>query len=411
MRYSSTEEKLLEFMAEIEVIDAHEHLPPERVRVSFKVDVMTLFSHYTRTDFISAGMSPQDYERMINPEEPLEERWKIFKPFFKFIRYGSYARPALIAVKEFYGFDDITDDNYMAISERMMAENTQGIYKRILWDKCHIRAVLTQAGRTDYDLDYLIPLMPMDTYASVRSAEEVEKRAENLKVQVKDLDDYLQLARKGIERWKSEGAVGLKTRAQPNDPPDRKAAEEAFKKILNGGKGANLKALYDYLVNEIMEICADLDMVVAVHAGMWGDFRVLDPKHMIPVFPRHPRTRFDLYHMGMPWVRDTGVIGKNNQNVWLNLCWCHIISPEMTCSALDEWIDLVPVNKIIAFGGDYSRPVEKVYGHLLMAKEDIARVLARRIDRGLMGFDEATFIIKRWFWDNPKELYKLDLPD
>ncbi len=138
---------------------------------------------------------------------------------------------------------------------------------------------------------------------------------------------------------------------------------------------------------------------------MWGDFRTLDPTHLIPLIERHPHTRFDVYHAGMPWVREAGVIGKNSPNVWLNLAWCHIVSQRMTVSLLDEWLDLVPVNKIFAFGGDYGLPVEKVVGHLWMAREDIAEVLARRVKRGDMSEDRALEIARLWFYDNPLDCY------
>lgn len=45
MNYTRTEEVLLEAMEGMEIIDAHEHLPPEHVRTSAKVDVLTLFAH------------------------------------------------------------------------------------------------------------------------------------------------------------------------------------------------------------------------------------------------------------------------------------------------------------------------------------------------------------------------------
>ncbi|MGB9598144.1 MAG: amidohydrolase family protein, partial [Candidatus Poribacteria bacterium] len=305
------------------------------------------------------------------------------------------------------------DDNYREISERMQAENTPGIYHRIMRDKCKIRVALTQAGRTDYNDDLLIPLMPIDVYGSVRNVDDVKKKASDLGMEVKTLDDYLAVVKKGIEKWKSEGAVGIKMISRPNIVPSKKTAEEIFNKIMNGeNPGVVLGEtdhLTDYLWNYIMDVVAELDMVMAVHAGMWGDFRYLDSKHNIPIFPRHPNTRFDLYHLGMPYVRDTIVIGKNHPNVWLNLCWCHIISPQMTISGLDECIDLVPINKIIGFGGDYRIPVEKIYGHLVMAREDIATVLGRRVDRGQMGIDEAIAIAKKWLWDNPKNLYKLNI--
>ena len=67
------------------------------------------------------------------------------------------------------------------------------------------------------------------------------------------------------------------------------------------------------------------------------------------------------------------------------------------------------MNKIIGFGGDYALPVEKVYGHLVMAREDIARVLAGRIERGQMTEDQGLTLARKWLFDNPNDLYRLDL--
>ena len=62
--------------------------------------------------------------------------------------------------------------------------------------------------------------------------------------------------------------------------------------------------------------------------------------------------RFDLFHLGMPMIRDAILIGKTCPNIVLNLTCCPIISQVQTYRALDEILDLVPVNKIVAFGGD-----------------------------------------------------------
>lgn len=96
-------------------------------------------------------------------------------------------------------------------------------------------------------------------------------------------------------------------------------------------------------------------------------------------------------------------------NVWLNLCWTHIISQRFATDGLDEAIDLIPMNKLLAFGGDYGVPVEKVYGHLTMAREDIARVLAGRIASKQMTEEQALTLARMWLWDNPKELYRLSV--
>ncbi len=311
----------------------------------------------------------------------------------------------------------------MAISEAMQANLKPGIYQRVLGDKCKIKVALTQAGRTDYQEDpLLVPLMPARDYTDVSTWEAIQRKAGELGMTVNSLDDYVNVMEAGVVKWKQEGAVGLKTVSEPTaGPPDRAEAMSLFETLRCGsreklsdhptpGVATSLTApnpLRDYLRDEMFKICARQDMPMAVHAGMWGDFRNLDSQHIIPSIMRHPQTRFDLYHMGMPEVRQTGIIGKNFPNVWLNLCWTHIVSAQMTRSALDEYLDLVPVNKIFAFGGDYHRPVEKVYGHLTLARQNIAWVLARRIEAGVMTEDQALTVARKWFWDNPIECYKL----
>jgi len=124
---SPIKENVLKAIEELEIVDAHEHLPPEKVRTEQKVDVFTLFSHYTRVDLLAAGMPPEYWERIHDPTMPIDNRWEMFAPYLESIRYGSYARPAFIAAKEFYGFDDIDERNYKDLSERISAANTPGI--------------------------------------------------------------------------------------------------------------------------------------------------------------------------------------------------------------------------------------------------------------------------------------------
>lgn len=406
---SSVYERLLEAISGFEVIDAHEHLPPEHVRVSQHVDALTLFSHYTRTDLVTSGLARRDYDRMLDGDLPLEYRWRLFSPYLEHIRYGSYARPAFIAAKEFYGFDTIDEKTYIPLSQAMAEANKPGIYHRVLREKCKIETVLTQGHRTDYDDELLVPLMPSDNYVRVLKWEDVAQRAADLKERANTLDDYIAVMEKGVEKWMSERVIGLKMMSRAYGQPSRAEATVVFERLRGGLERElpELNPLRDYLLDEMLRVCARKGLVMAVHAGMWGDFRELEPTQMMPIFGRHPETKFDLYHAGMPSVRETGVIGKNFANVWLNLCWCHIISPRMTRSALDEWMDMVPMNKIFAFGGDYKKPVEKVYGHLVMAREDIAVVLAGRVEERLMSEEEAVTVAHKWFYENPKALYGL----
>lgn len=408
-KLSELERRLVERMEGFEVIDCHEHLPPESHRTGAEVDAFTFFSHYTSGDLRVAGMPQEQYRSLFDTRIPLNKRWETLKPFWEKIRFTSYSRAVLIAMKKFYGFDDLNDATYQPLSEAMAKANTPGIYERVLRDACKIKTALTQCGTTELGTPLLTPVMPM-VYETER-AELLIHPPFDREAKVRSLDDYLDAVRRYVKRVKSEGTVGLKMRSNPYRNPDRKEALSAFESLVNGSveRLPSPNPLCDYVVDETIKIATEEELVICVHTGYWGDFRTLDPLHIIPILQRHPETKFDLYHLGYPWLRETLMLGKGFHNVWLNLCWTHIISQRFAMDGVDEGLDLIPTNKILAFGGDYGKPVEKVYGHLIMARENIARVMARRIEHGLLTEDQALHIARMWFFDNPAKLYRLKL--
>ena len=409
MQRDALETGLYDAMAEFDIIDCHEHLGPEKGRTESPVDVFTLFSDYTSRDLLVAGMSEADYRSLLDRDLPLQRRWETFRPYWREIRWGSYARASLLAAQKFYDIDDINDDTYELLSERIAQANTPGLYQRVLADACNIRTALTQCSSTDVGTPLLTPLMPI--FFDTRTWEFLSKEPCVANVEVNSLDDYVEAVRCYVARVKSEGAVGLKMVSNPFGTPNRDDAAAAFDALRKDPEMylADPNPLKDYLADQAIAIGTEAGLVIAVHTGYWGDFRQLDPLHMIPMLQRHPSAKFDIYHLGYPWMRETLMLGKGFPNVWLNFCWTHIISQRFAVAGLDEAIDLVPMSKILIFGGDYTTGVEKVYGHLVMAREDIAEVLARRTRQGQMSESQALELTRRWFWDNPKDLYTLDL--
>ena len=88
------------------------------------------------------------------------------------------------------------------------------------------------------------------------------------------------------------------------------------------------------------------------------------------------------------------------------MCWTYIISPHFAHEALTEMLEMVPQSKIIGFGGDY-HVVEKVYGHLVIARQVIAKALAGKVYDGSLTYDGAVAIAHNMLYHTPKELYKL----
>jgi predicted TIM-barrel fold metal-dependent hydrolase len=411
---------LIEAMGGLEIIDCHEHIGPERWRTDGEVDVFTLFTSYTPRDLWLAGMSKERHRSLFDRSVPLDERWRTFRPFWERIRHGSYARAALLGAKRFYGVDDISDDTYAALSEAMQAANTPGVYERVLRNGCGIRTVLTECGTTQTGTPLLTPRVGMPyefhpemeyAYPVLRTSEEAVRPAFAAGEEIDSLDGYIGAFGRFLDRSKSEGAVGVKMAVAPYAEPDRQAAEEAFDGLLSGHdrEAPVHDLLRDYVVDRLIPLAAERGLVVAVHTGYWGDFRNLHPLHMVPVLRRHRDVPFDIYHLGYPWPREALMLAKEFANVRLNLCWVHAISPRAAEQAVDEALDLLPVNKVLAFGGDYSVGIEKVYGQLTMARENIARPLARRIAEGRLDQEAALQIARRWFFDNPVELYGLQV--
>jgi len=420
MQTAETEAALVTAMEEFDVIDCHEHLGPEERRTGRDVDAFDMVGSYARLDLLSAGMTEQDYQSLLDRRVPLERRWTLLKPSWEQIRWGSYAEVVRLSVERFYGFDDINDDTYLPLSEAVAKANTPGIYERVLRDACRIRTALTQCGTTQTGTPLLTPTVAAGyrfsqtdpyPYQLLLTREQLVSPRWAPGREIGSLDAYLEAFRDYLSRSKAEGAVALKIAAITMGPPSRSEAESACARLFGGRESRlpGVNPLQDYVLDRMVGIATELDMVVAVHTGYWGDFRNVDPLNIIPLVQRHPETRFDVYHLGYPWPRQALMLGKRFPNVWLNFCWMHAISPRCAVAMLDEAVDTVPMSKILAFGGDYGHPVEHVYGHLVLARRNIARVFARRIAGGQMSETQALELARKWFWHNPKELYGLEV--
>ena len=119
---TSLELDILEELSYIPTLDAHEHLDPEEHLLNLPRDFFALFRHYSAGDLISAGATKDDLALIRNKELPLETRWNRFFPFYKKIKYGGYATSARIVIRDILGFDELNDDTYQPISEKLQAE-------------------------------------------------------------------------------------------------------------------------------------------------------------------------------------------------------------------------------------------------------------------------------------------------
>jgi len=413
MQLTRTAQDLYDEIAELTIVDAHEHLPSEADYLSHGYCGPNLFAGgYVWHDLESAGM-PGEFKATLRDDgpRPVDEWWPQIRPYWPHVRHTSYARALRITARDLYGIDPIDDTTIHALAERVQADNTPGLYRRVLQDRCRIETSITCVDQVAFPDDPgLVGLSTrlMGWLGETWDRARFEGLAAEAGVEIRSAEDAAAAACRLLKQDLDQGAVGLKIRVGDLDAPDRAAAEAAFRYAYERtGASAGATAFCDYLFDRALDVAAEADVPVAVHTGYWGDFRALDPKFLLGIALRRPDVRFDLFHLGMPMVRDAILIGKSLPNVTLNLTWCAVISQVQTVRALDEVLDMVPLNVVSAFGGDYRAAVQKAWGHLVLARQCVAATLANRIEAGLLDRAEAMRIAKMWFYDNPARIYGL----
>jgi hypothetical protein len=438
-------QSLLVETAEFPVIDTHEHIPAEHVRTSSNWDIFSLmFESYVGGDLLNAGLSPRALDIVQGSSATVDEKWELLRPVWPLARQTTYGRVISLSLRRFFQEDDFAHGGARRATERLRARNRPGIYPAVIRDACGIQKVLTQRddcaeflGEEEADLFALV-VRPPGLGTVDRSVVELQEK--RVGKPLRSLAEFLESVRPLLARHARAGAVGLKIASwnmglpepaswelagtlcgfedfPPVSGPTVQEAEPAFDRMMNAAVADVRPEDHWLLCGATMHFLAgvaeELGLVICVHTGaawkQWIDFRLFRPAHIIPLLAAHPGARFDVYHAGIPWQRELAMMSKIFPNCWINLAWAHIISPEMTVTFMDELLDMVPPNKMLGFGGDYRHCVENLYGHLVIARENIARVLSRRVERGLLSMDQAIEITHAWLWDNPIDLYRLSV--
>jgi predicted TIM-barrel fold metal-dependent hydrolase len=242
-------------------------------------------------------------------------------------------------------------------------------------------------------------------------------------VRILSFDSWLEAAEASIERACTLGSPILKNslayvRPLRYERVTRAEAEEAFNPVFSTKHFPEWhqkpvfsgKAFQDFMFHFILSIANRRRLIMQVHTGIQeGSGNLLsnsNPELLSNLFLEYPEVAFDLFHIGYPYQSSAGVLAKNFPNVYLDMCWAHIVSPNASVLALEEWIDTVPLTKISAFGGDFLL-VDGVYGHQHLARADVARALAAKVEEGVFDEDKAHEVARMFLYENPKRLFRL----
>lgn len=431
-------EDLLDFVFSLPLIDTHEHLfSKEEVR-DRNTDVLKEYLlHYYNRDLISAGLPPADYEKIMEMGLSAGEKWKLVEPYWEVSRLTGYGRSLDIAVRELYGIERISGETIEELNDKFQQSLKAGHFEHVLKDKCNIEASLLcvetleaapnydplNERSIDCDRELFTPVYIINTLVMPESWADIERVERESGVRITSFDRWLQAAEANIERAVTEGSPILKNslayvRSLCYNRPTRSEAEEEFNTVFatrhfppwHHTPVLPGKKFQDYMFRFILDIADRKGLIFQIHTGIQeGNGNILansNPEDLANLFIEYPGVTFDVFHIGYPYQNILTALAKNLPNVFIDMCWAHIISPNGSVQALLEYIDAVPLNKISAFGGDYLF-IDGVYGHQYLAREDTAKALSIKMHEGLFGLDEAKHIARMFLYENPKRIFRM----
>ena len=195
----------------------------------------------------------------------------------------------------------------------------------------------------------------------------------------------------------------------------KEEAAAVFKDLLDANGGSpmdfeQVKPFQDYMMHSVLDHALKQKLPVQIHTGLLAgnsnEIRNSQATDLTNLFTSYPGIKFCILHSSYPYGGELSVLAKNYPNVYIDMCWSQIISHYYCERFLHEWLETVPASKIMAFGGDYNH-VESVYGHSVMAREVVSRVLIDKVRAGYFTENEAIDLANKLLRENALEIFSL----
>ncbi len=425
---SATYDIINKAVDEIWLIDTHEHFIPELSRLNSNLDFFSLIIGYMQADMISSGMSYEELTVMQDTTNSMEERWNIFYPYWEKAKNTGYGQCVRITVKGLFETDEINENTYKIINEKMMEENKkEGWYRHVLKDKSRIDvSVIDPLGSyaqtdTGYPADFFVRVRRFDNFVRLNNISDIEKQSGE---KINSLTDYLNALESEFQKAVSdEGIIGIKSglaygRKLHYEDVSKTEAEKLFFRMHNLSQPLNSdkkKKLEDFMMHQVAERAEKYELPFQIHTGILSrNFRPnpienTSAIHLSNLFLKYKKAKFVIFHGSYPYMAELSYLAKNYPNVYIDMCWMYIISPSASKRYLEEWLFTVPANKIMAFGGDCS--VEWAYGHSVMARNIVTEVLTKMVNDGYFTIDESITVANRILRTNALELFNIQKAD
>ncbi|HBC78196.1 MAG TPA: hypothetical protein DEO60_03615 [Bacteroidales bacterium] len=416
------ENRIVHYIDTIRIIDTHEHLiSPEMLKDSYFLDFSLLFMQNGYDDLVSAGMPDTLFNTIFNRQLDPVSKWNIIEPYWNNSFNTSFNRLILQSTARLYGINELNESTVGPLSEKIRKAYGTDWFDRIIRDSCRIHYFIKDGNNMPGKDGFARYEKRFDDWLTIRSKYRIDSLAVSQLDPIYSLDDFVKSLETAFEKELKNGMIAVKIfssyyRTLLFEKTSADAAKKVFKTLVNGEEDFKIsmkeaKPLQDYMLFKLLDLVRKYDKPVAIHTGIQaGKGKILgdsDPELLTGLFIDYPDVKFVLYHGSYPYGGEVSALAKNYRNVYIDMNWVYMVSPTYSERFFNEWLEMVPVTRITAFGGD-CMVVENVYSELISAKRIISKVLINKVREGYITEHEAMVIAKMIFHDNAAKLYKLN---
>ena len=407
-------------ISKIEMIDCHEHLQRDsELPQGDDIHIGRFFALYANSDLVSSGMPVSDMDRVQKDSKLTpRERWDLLVPWYKKSFNTAYCESLRIAIRDLYNIEEFSADTVEKLTELMRNDIKPGFTRRV-FDRSNIDFAITNPHGPNliYNPDYAFDCFLCDMVDDFTKFD-IPALAEQSGIDILCLDDYLRVIDFYFERDAETASAFKVDRAYDRilwweDVP-KGSVERNFNRLLafnDRPDRYDIQRLEDFIIHYLCRKSGEYGIRMKFHTGIQegygNDIRNSRAALMSNLFMKYPKTGFDIYHVSYPYQEELAVLAKNFPNVTVNFCWMWIINPSAARRALSDMLDTVPANKLHGFGGDYIF-VEGTYGHSVIARREIVRVLCEKIEEGRFTEDYAVEVGRMILRDNAFENFSLN---
>jgi len=405
----------------IRVIDSHDHTEPEALaRARISPLFSTLGRSFIKNDLINAGTIDARWKAAENGDV---DGWHSLKRYIGLCRNTGYFRCFLTAVRDLLhlDIDELRDDNWELVSRALSEANrrpdwyeyvlkTRGNIEAVLWDLLYGEPLSSPE-----DGSLFLPVKRFDHLTDLPTRQYRQACLRDYGAEPTTVADVLDIIDTSFRTGMADGIVGVKIAAAYRrgirfQQSSRMEASQVFTKSPDDVPYAEQLVYQDFLYAHIIERSITHDLPIQVHTGMQSATGFLHngyPLYLEEVIARYPEAKFVLLHAGYPFVDATTELALRHPNVYVDASWLTILSPSVYRETLSEWLDVLPIERIIAWGGDAIK-VEMTYGSLVLARAAVTDVLAQKIEAGCFSEEEGDEIAHRIFRENIRALFRTD---